>query len=87
MKWLLGTKHYIGVISVGRLILYREAKPPSHEKIVDQVIQLQGPNITIKIKSDHKHEKRFTLVVKTKSFGNKKEEIFEVGRYNIYNLK
>ena len=73
MKSLLRTKNYLGVISMGRLILYRESTP-SDEKEFKQLINLQGPNITSEVQSDHKNEKRFTLIV----HAGHKNETFDV---------
>lgn len=82
MKFLMRTKKFLGVISAGRLILYREAKLPSHEKILDTVIPLSGSNVTVKIKPDDKHDKRFTLNVETYKEGKRKEDTYEV----IFNI-
>ena len=58
---------------MGRLILYRESTP-SDEKEFKQLINLQGPNITSEVQSDHKNEKRFTLIV----HAGHKNETFDV---------
>ena len=78
MKFLMRTKKFLGVISAGRLLLYRESKPPSHEKIFDTVIPLCGSNVTVKIKPDDKHDKRFSLNVETYNEGKRKEDTYEV---------
>ena len=78
MKFLMRTKKFLGVISAGRLLLYRESKPPSHEKIFDTVIPLCGSNVTVKIKPDDKHDKRFSLNVVTYNEGKRKEDTYEV---------
>ena len=78
MKFLMRTKKFMGVISMGRLVLYREAKLPSHEKILDTVIPLAGPNISVKINSDHRNDKRFTISVETICAGKTKNETYEV---------
>ena len=78
MKFLMRTKKFMGVISMGRLVLYREAKLPSHEKIFDTVIPLAGPNISVKINSDHRNDKRFTITVETICAGKTKNETYEV---------
>ena len=59
---------------MGRLILYRESTTPSDEKVFKQLINLQGPNITSEVESDHKNEKRFTLIV----HAGHKNETFDV---------
>ena len=78
MKFLMRTKKFMGIISMGRLVLYREAKLPSHEKILDTVIPLAGPNISVKINSDHRNDKRFTIAVETICAGKTKNETYEV---------
>ena len=72
------TKKFLGVISAGRLVLYRECKPPSHEKVFDTMIPLCGSNVNVKIKPDDKHDKRFTINVETYNEGKRKEDTYEV---------
>ena len=82
MKLLMRTKTFIGVISLGRLILYRE-NTSSNEVEYRQTINLQGPDITVDVKSDHKNEKHFTLIIHRAS---KADETYEVSTScpNIY---
>ena len=84
MKFLMRTKKFVGMISVGRFVLYREAKPPGHEKIFDTVIPLRDSNITVKVRSDPKHDKRFIIAVETFSDGKRKDETYEVSLQNSF---
>ena len=77
MKHLMRTKKYIGVISLGRLILYRE-NSSSNEKEFRQMIQLEGPNTTMEVKSHGRNEKRFSLIIHTTCSKSIKDETFEV---------
>ena len=76
MKLLMRTKTFVGVISLGRLVLYRE-NPSSNEIEFRQTINLQGPDLTVDVKSDHKNEKHFTLVIGSRR-KSKHDETFEV---------
>ena len=88
MKSMLRTKKYIGVISLGRLILYRERPSPSNEIEFRQLIQLQCQNATVEVKSHHKHENRFTLIIHTTASRSTKNETFEVNTiYNTFVVK
>ena len=69
---------FLGVISSGRLILYRGVNALIHEKIFDTVIPLCGSNVTVKIKSENKHDTRFTLTVGTFEEGNRNVDTYEV---------
>ena len=80
MKFLMRTRKFIGVISVGRLILYREEKPPSHEKLFDTVIKLQGQDVKVDINPDSKHEKRLNLNVVSFVDGKSRAETYEVSK-------
>ena len=72
------TRKFIGVISVGRLILYREEKPPSHEKVFDTVIKLQGQDVKVDVNPDSKHDKRLNLNVVSFVDGKRKDDTYEV---------
>ena len=74
IKFPTRTMKFLGVISSGRLILYRGVNALIHEKILDTVIPLCGSNVTVKIKSDT----RFTLIVGTFDNGKRKEDTYEV---------
>jgi hypothetical protein len=78
MKFLMRTKKFLGVISSRRLLLYRESNSLIHEKIFDTVIPLNGSNVTVNIKTDNKHDTRFTLTVDTFDQGKRKEDTYEV---------
>ena len=82
MRFLSRTKEFLGVISSGRLLLYRESNPHINEKIFDTVITLTGSNITVEILPDNKKDIRFTLTVATFEEGKRKEDTYEV-RLNI----
>ena len=78
MRFLMRTRRFIGVISIGRLILYREEKPPSHEKVFDTEIKLQGQDLKVDVNPDTKHDKRLSLTVVSFIDGKRKDETYEV---------
>ena len=78
MKLLMRTRKFIGVISIGRLILYREDKSNIHEKIYDTDIKLQGQDRKVDVNPDSKNDKRLNLTVVSEVDGKRKYETYEV---------
>ena len=78
MKLLMRTRKFIGVISIGRLILYREDKSNIHEKIYDTDIKLQGQDRKVDVSPDGKNDRRLNLTVVSEVDGKRKYETYEV---------
>ena len=78
MKLLMRTRKFIGVISIGRLILYREDKSNIHEKIYDTDIKLQGEDRKVDVNPDSKNDKRLNLTIVSEVDGKRKYETYEV---------
>ena len=78
MKLLMRTRKFIGVISIGRLILYREDKSNIHEKIYDTDIKLQGQDRKVDVNPDSKNDKRLNLTIVSEVDGKRKYETYEV---------
>ena len=78
MKFLMRTRKFIGVISIGRLILYREDKSNIHEKIYDTYIKLQGEDRKVDVNPDSKNDKRLNLTIVSEVDGKRKYETYEV---------
>ena len=78
MKFLMRTRRFIGVISIGRLFLYREDKSSGHEKIYDTDIKLQGQDRKVDVNPDSKNDRRLNLTVVSYVEGKRKDETYEV---------
>ena len=55
-----------------------EEKPPSHEKVFDTEIKLQGQDLKVDVNPDIKHDKRLNLTVVSFIDGKRKDETYEV---------